>query len=145
MRRFVVLKVTLALIACSCSPAPDDGRVDAAAVRQIQLLNPSAPLPPSASNVWFVEKHFLDTYQMVRFDASLADARAFARNLLDGRSPVRGHDPRLQYFGTDLEWWLRDFPANAEGGAKHDGHLRAQVVIVPDNERATVWALMFSD
>jgi hypothetical protein len=111
-------------------------------VAGIRLLGFGVALPRSATNVWRNEKSFLDAYQMLRFDAPLADAQTFARSIL-GRDTVPGEDPYFQAFGHNYEWWLHDYPDGARGGSRLDANPTVKVVLVPRGERARVRILLF--
>jgi hypothetical protein len=109
-------------------------------VRNIRVLGLETGLPPSATQVWLLERHWLDSIQMLRFDASLADARAFTSSVL-GRETVAGENPHLHVF-KGYPWWLHNYPKGAEGGSRNEPGHTVDLVLVPKGERATVWILV---
>lgn len=126
--------------ACSFDEPPG-APVPQELVGSVRLLGLDARLPASATDVWAHEASFLDAYQMLRFDAPLTDARAFARSLL-GRDTVRGENPRIQAFGQDFPWWIHNYPDGAEGGSISEGRTTVKIILVPRGSQACVWMLL---
>lgn len=136
-------KMLLAVVALSAGCGgniANQGQVPLNEVASVRLLHSEVALPASAANVWINEQTFQDSYQMLRFDASEADARAFVRSVL-GRDTIRGEDPHFGEFGRGHDWWLRDYPADAEGGSSRERHPAVKVVLLPMGDRARIWML----
>ena len=93
-------------------------------------------------------RHFQDTGLSVRFDAPLAEARAFSEGLI-GRSLVRGEDPWHGY-PPDLDWWPQSYPSGAEGGedmtteGPEDLMPPVRIMVLPRGNMATVWLGTFT-
>jgi hypothetical protein len=104
----------------------------------VKLLETNVGLPPNSSSVFLTEDAWLDRLQLIRFDAPLAEARAFAHRAL-GRPAVRGYDPAITHLDTRSPWWIRDFPPGAEGGKLETPHRTVSIVIVPDGAQARTW------
>lgn len=140
-RSAAVPMVVAAMLAVSCAEASvPDAPLPPDEVAKVRVAVSGARLPQSASDVRLYEARFLDGIQMLRFDASLADARSFARSAL-GRDAVPGEDPQNLYVGAEQEWWLDSFPEGAEGGAKRDNAGSVEIVLLPRGERATIWMM----
>ncbi|HSI18529.1 MAG TPA: hypothetical protein VK980_12210 [Sphingomonas sp.] len=104
---------------------------------QVELLIPNIRLPASASEVWYWENNYMDAAQLIRFDAPLSDARAFAKALLhhDIRPDTRPDLPK-----RDMPWWRDDFPPGAEGTDEMIGGRFIKIMILPiGDKQARVW------
>ena len=146
VRAWIILAFLLGFSACGDdAPRGDDEARGALVaqdqVRSIRVLGVQTGLPPSARQVWLYENSWLDAIQMLRFDASLSDARTFARSVL-GRETLAGEDPRLHNIGREYPWWIRGYPKGAEGGSRNENGLLIDVVLVPNGDQARVWILV---
>lgn len=136
--RLILVVVPFALGCGACSERSD--QVPPAEIQNIRHLSTGLPLPQSASNVWHFENKFQDAIQLLRFDASLADARRFARAVLRG-NPVRGQPP-IGRMAADYDWWIRAYPPGGEGGEFQDYPYGEVVLILqPTGDRARIWVL----
>jgi hypothetical protein len=98
-------------------------------------------LPPHATEVYVDERSFLDSYQMLRFDAPMEEARTFATAVL-GRPAAVGEDPYFTGFGAHHEWWLREYPPNGEGGRAQAPGRIVKLVLQPIGDRARIWMVI---
>jgi hypothetical protein len=142
IRSTIIVLMMSAVSGCD-EPAPSD-RVPDDQIRSVRQLHDSLALPPSATNVWNFENRFQDAIQLLRFDASLQDARHFARTVLR-RDPVPGQ-PRAGIIGssTDREWWLSSYPPGGEGGRFDELGGGTTLILQPMGDRARIW-LVSSD
>lgn len=97
-------------------------------------------LPATASNARVYETRFQDTLMFLTFEASEADARRFATEVL--RTPPR-HDGFATLSGGDMapSWWQPRRTPQSEAGNRHDGQqqISLDLLLVPAAGRATVW------
>lgn len=107
-------------------------------IAAVRLLESDIRLPPSASEVWVYESRFQDADQLLRFDSSLDDARSFSRAVLE-RPAMPGEDPHFTYLGQGRDWWIREYPAGAEGGVVNRPGAHRKLVLVPMGGRARIW------
>ncbi len=102
--------------------------------------------PSTATNVQRHTEAGIDRMALIAFEASAADAGAFADALVPG-GVKEGEDPGNAYLGIGKPWWFTRFPEGASGG-KHDdmaSGVTTQVVLGPDvNGRRRVWASRFT-
>jgi hypothetical protein len=116
--------------------------------KYIQLFTPERRLPGSARNVRVFYSRFLDAVLFVRFDAPLGEARAWTLRVT-GAAPARTNLPSSG--GPEgLDWWVPEpLPPGAEGARGEEpvgvpyGPVR--VILLPDGNRATVWAASYSE
>lgn len=131
------------LLLCTSCEEERSGPLPAAEVAKVRVLDTDLPLPPGASNVWLRQAAFLDAIQMVRFDAPISEARAFARRVL-GRDAVAGEGfgPR----GTSgPDWWLDGLPDHGEGGSIRDTSRSVRLALAPRGANARVWLWVSAD
>ena len=139
-RMLKVFAVIFALnLLSGCANKADSGvQIPKERVASVDLVDLTAKLPRSATNVWLYEARFQDGIQLVRFDASLDEAREFSRNVL-GQAALPGFDPHFEYLGHNRRWWLSSFPLGAEGGESTVEDTRIRLVLRPNRGRARVW------
>ena len=128
------------LILCCAGCDADYDQVPLEQFQNVRHLSTGLPLPPSASNVWNNEHKFQDATQRLRFDASIADARRFARAILR-REPVAG-EPELynMWANGELDWWIDAYPPAGVGGRLNDyPNGSTFLVLQPMGDRARVW------
>jgi len=163
------LIVLMLLILCGCSEGPlafcdlcqnsDPALpVPRENIQRIELIASHVRLPSSATNVHFAMRCGIDCTQFVRFDAPIADARAFAASLLFEHPLARGQDPWVRSSWTqmhrtvppdilELNWWPSRFPEEIEGGDNGLSSSRGglvSLVLLPRGGRATVWLSPFN-
>jgi hypothetical protein len=107
------------------------------------LIKLGLALPKSARNVWVWDAAFLDQMQLVRFDANLIEARAFAAAAL-GHPPMPGSDPLFEHHGRKLKFWLRQYPQNGEGGKNDASSPYVELVLQPVGQSARVWVEFYT-
>jgi hypothetical protein len=128
-------------------------------IQRIELISSDVRLPSSATNVHFAMRCGIDCTQFIRFDAPIADARAFAASLLFEHPLAAGQNPWVRSSWTHmhrqvppddilgLHWWPVGFPSEVEGG---DNGLYAprgglvSLVLLPRGVQATVWLSPFN-
>ena len=140
--RLVVMVAAMALPGC-LGDENSEAHLEQSQVASVRLLTVGGQLPSSASDVWIAQSSFPDSRQLLRFDADLDEARFFARQVL-GVELVRGEDPHFTSLSRVHEWWLREYPAGAEGGRRDsvERRLLIQVVLLPMERRARVWLVI---
>lgn len=112
-------------------------------IAAIRVLGTNQSLPRTASDVWLSQSSFLDSIQLVRFDADQSEARAFARSVL-GKVTVVGEFPSVGFFRRGHRWWLAVPPEGAEGGTVERPEIVYQIVLLPMAARARVWLMVFT-
>lgn len=135
--------VLIALAASGCADEDALAKVPADEIQSVWHLNTGLPLPASASNVWNFENKFLDAIQLLRFDASVTDARRFARAVLH-KDPVPGQPPLFMMGDRRRSWWIQRYPAGGEGGRFEEvARATTSLILLPVGDRARVWVVSF--
>jgi hypothetical protein len=131
--------------------------VPQADVAKIGLVYSGQTLPRSATNVYYHEEGGIDQQQWIRFDAPIADARAFADSLL--LAPLAKPAPQPQQSsqflmpGKPIPWWPKAFPTNIETGTNdiNDANYKdgakgkpMTIILQPGMPNARVWIYAFS-
>lgn len=97
-------------------------------------------LPATAANARVYETRFQDTLMFLTFEASEADARRFATEVL--RAPPT-RDGFATLSGGDMapSWWQPRRTPQSEAGHSNDGQrqISLDLLLVPAAGRATVW------
>lgn len=134
--------MTLCTLATGCTGiVKHDGRVDQEHVSQVKLIQDGVSLPKGARELYLYDHDGLEDLQKIRFDSSLNDARDFAADLL-GVPAKKGYDPVIEFHGPQVDWWIKDFPSEAEGGEVNSTQITKKVVIVAHGDTARVWAFL---
>ena len=140
--------VLLALLAGCAGSSTGSGSADAVSQQdagKIELLAPGRRLPPSASRVRSNVQHFQDTSLHVRFDAPLAEAASFAKDLV---GPLRAEGEIFIAPQPDLDWWPKSTPRGASLGEGKiidgDQSIYVQLIFLPHGDAATIWMHMFN-
>jgi hypothetical protein len=108
----------------------------------LELLAPDRRLPASAKNIAGHVMHFQDTSLTVRFDAPLADARAFQAEMLKGKGGACGLWRRAKVPG-----WPQELPKGGEcleDRTDDDDAPPITVTVVPRGAEATVYIVTFA-
>jgi hypothetical protein len=143
----------------SCLTGDPAQLVAADQLSKISLVYSGKRLPASAINIYYHERCGIDCQQWVRFDAPIADARAFAQSLLvrplltTPASGQSGEQPTLA--GGEMArmpWWPMQFPSETErgentindGGHKTGKGQPLSIILQPDGPNATVWIAAYS-
>lgn len=116
----------------------------------ITVVYRDRPLPASAANVYYREKCGIDCMQMIRFDAPLADARAYAEQALQTGKLRQGFNPWVDGNGFDpwagsgepTSWWPRRISGRFYG-AEDSGGQPMKIAMVPRGDMATVLVTAF--
>ncbi len=157
----------LAALLTGCDPLPDwcqsclNGdptlAVPTGEVSKIGMVYSGQKLPPSAINIYYHESGGPDFQQWIRFDAPLADARAFADSqLLAPLAKVSIQPPQSQQFvapSKPMPWWPITFPTGVETGSNgidqanyNEGQKGKPMTIIlqSGSPNARVWIYAFS-
>ncbi|HYD14433.1 MAG TPA: hypothetical protein VEC11_16425 [Allosphingosinicella sp.] len=138
--RHAILAAVLLLPSCGFSGTESDRVLRQNEIEGFQVAD--TRLPASATNVRVFETRFQDTLMMLSFEASEADARRFATQILrmpptrDGVASVDGGD-------MAPSWWQpRRTPQSEAGSWSSDRQqLNVKLLLVPAGGRATVWLI----
>jgi hypothetical protein len=163
--RTVLVAAALALVGCSdpldfchsCLKGDPVLAVPNADVTKIGLVYSGQKLPPSATNVYYHEEGGPDFRQWIRFDAPIADARAFADNLLlTPLAKPSAKPPQSSQFllpSKPMPWWPKVFPDGVEistndiNTANYAGDAKGKpmtVILQPGTPNARIWIYTFS-
>lgn len=113
---------------------------------KVVLIDSPRRLPASARNVRYYEECGIDCFQMLSFEAPLAEARHFANGLVE--APIaagRTIDPAGP--STALDWWPKSWPAGVESGENDASTGKRPFVIVavlPQGATGRVWLRAFN-
>lgn len=136
--------VTLPLLLAACDPLGDGDEgeriVPDGQGASVTLLTPARHLPGSATNIAVRKIGFQDPIVWVRFDAPLADARAFSVDMLGGPGAACGW-----HGGAD--GWPATLPKNATCGRRDAAGVRwpaIMVAVIPHGARAVVLVRTFT-
>lgn len=124
-------------------------------VAKITMVYSGRKLPPSATNVYYHEICGIDCQQWFRFDAPVAEARAFADSLrlaplTNAKTP---QDNQFLSPPKSLPWWPARFPGGIEIGTNdiNDANYAdgakgkpMTIIIQPGSRHARVWIYAFS-
>ena len=126
-------------------------------IAKITMVYSGRKLPPSAINVYYHEEGGIDQQQWIRFDAPIADARAFADSLLLAPlakpAPQPPQSSQFLMPGKPMPWWPKTFPANIETGTNdiNDANYKdgvkgkpMTIILQPGTPNARVWIYAFS-
>jgi hypothetical protein len=150
----LVLSVAVAILLPACVAEPlHNGPIDDQRAAKLELICTKLKLPAPLHNVWLYQNDKWVFNQKIRFETSTAAARAFATALLRVEYPelgrgayhrlTPGYDPGIHLGGPSVDWWLKDFPHNAEGGEFH--YPPRRIVVFPKGDSATVWLWLSQD
>jgi len=105
---------------------------------KLELLTERRRLPKSATNIAGHVLHFQDTILSVRFDAPLAEAKAFQRQMLEGKGRACLQWPEA----TQVQDWPAEAPPDAiclEDKIVDEVEPPIAVAIVPRGNAATIY------
>ena len=110
---------------------------------KVELLTERRRLPKSATNIVGHVRHFQDTMLWVRFDAPLAEARAFQKQMLEGQGRAC-----VQWSATtEIEGWPAELPPSAicmEDKTADEVEPPIAVAVVPHGTTATIYVHTFA-
>jgi hypothetical protein len=125
-------------------------------IAKIAMVYSGRKLPPSSTNVYYHEVGGPDHQQWIRFDAPLADARAFADSLLLAPLVKSAAPPQSSQFSvpsTSMPWWPITFPTGVETGSNDIDQANYKegqkgkpmtIILQPGSPNARVWIYAFS-
>ncbi len=126
-------------------------------VAKITMVYSGQKLPPSATNVYYREEGGIDQQQWIRFDAPIADARAFANSLLLSplaKAPAQpAQSSQFLMPSKPMLWWPAHLPDGVETGANdiNDANYKdgakgkpMTIILQAGTSSARVWIYAFS-
>lgn len=140
---FSLLALCISMLASCTGESQFNGPVEAKDISGVKLLSSGKSVPSSAYDVWVYRNSWMDSIQMIRFDAPVSEARTFAVATL-GKRLVKGYDARVQNAAPKPEWWLKTLPSNAESGESHFNGPAKRITLVPSGGQARVWLIEFT-
>ncbi len=105
--------------------------------RDLPLVARGKKLPPSVHWAWVYEDWYMEHTQTITFEASLSDARAFAKDIVQDKVVVGGDSTVLGDAGRH-GWKYAQNPL-VETGSGFPGGYWVQVAVAPVGEKARVW------
>jgi hypothetical protein len=138
----------------SCLKGDPAAPVAKAELAKIGLVYSGRRLPPSATNIYYAEECGIDCQQWIRFDAPMADARAFATSLLlTPPAKTDAKEPPFLSPSKPLAWWPTNLPADAMvstnhiSTAKYGKYEKGQpltIILQPGAPSARVWIYAYT-
>jgi hypothetical protein len=110
--------------------------------RRLPLVIPGKKLPGSVHSAWVSEDKWMEHTQTISFEASLVDARTFARTILQDRVVVGGDSGVLVH--AEQDGWTDAKSASVETGSGFPDGYRVEVAVVPAGEDSRVWLYISS-
>lgn len=156
MARIIVSIVALPLLLAACGPLIDqcyscigndpNAVLSPGQQAKVALIGSPRRLPAGARNVRYYEECGIDCFQMLSFEAPLAEARFFANGLVE--VPIAaGGALNLAQPSTALDWWPKSWPAGIESGENDAGKGKppfVTVAVLPQGKTARVWLRAFN-
>jgi hypothetical protein len=132
----------LALVGCGDTGMASTNMIEPAAIERFV----GHALPSGATAIRTHAESGVDTLTLLRFDAPVREAEAFAERVLGGPAE-EGADPLIAPFGEGIGWWTPVFTPESRGGRADDAarNRSVRVAVVPGAAGiATVWLVAFS-
>eukprot|EP01035_Chromulina_nebulosa_P002295 gene2295-3094_t len=105
--------------------------------RELPLVARGKKLPPSVHWAWVYEDWYMEHTQTITFEASLSDARAFAKDIVQDKVVVGGDAVVL--VAAESDGWKYAKSSLVETGSGFPGGYWVQVAVVPVGEKARIW------
>ena len=110
--------------------------------RKLPLVVPGKKLPASVHNARVYEDWYMEHTQTISFEATLTDARAFARTILKDKVVVGGDHGVLVHAGQ--AGWQDATDEHAETGSGFPDGYRVEVAVLAAGKKARVWLYLSS-
>lgn len=110
--------------------------------RELPLVARGKKLPPSVHWAWVYEDWYMEHTQRITFEASLTDARAFAKDIVQDKVVVGGASTVLG--DAERAGWKYARDPLVETGSGFPGGYWVQVAVAPVGEKAHVWLYLSS-